>query len=324
MTMPPSTDVLSDAMLQTAADWHFRLRAAPQDMDLQSTFESWLAQDLRHAEAWLLAQRAWSLAGETGAMVTPVTAAAPATRRHRSLAALALAACLALLLLWPGIGWWGADYSTGTAQTRNVALADGSTLLLDAGSAADTVFDATRRSVTLLRGEAYFAVAPDAARPFTVRAGELSITVTGTAFSVGLTERSISVALAHGSVKLQHEGRGEEILLRPGERVEIERGSGAVQTAPVDPAAIAAWRNGRLAVQDVALGDVVAAIRRHHRGLILIPDETLLARKVTGVFDLQDVPRALQTLAGPYGARVDQYSPYVIVFNSLNPPAQKN
>lgn len=323
MTMPPSPDVLSDATLQTAADWHFRLRAAPQDLDLQSSFESWLAQDLRHAEAWLLSQRAWSLAGETGAMVTPLSAAAPATRRHRRLAPLALAACLALLL-WPGVGWLGADYSTGTAEIRDVALADGSTLLLDAGSAADAVFDATRRSVTLLRGEAYFAVAPDAARPFTVRAGELTVTVTGTAFTVGLTERSVSVALAHGSVKLQRESGGEEILLRPGERVEVERGGGAVQTAPVDPAAIAAWRNGRLAVQDAVLGDVVAAIRRHHRGLILTPDENLLARKVTGVFDLQDAPRALQTLAGPYGAKVDQYSPYLIVFTALKPPVQKN
>jgi len=329
MTMPHSTDAFPatdavpdpDAALHAAADWHFRLRAAPQDQDLQQSFESWLAQDPRHAEAWLLAQRGWSLAGETGAMSRAV---APAQPRRRTAAALALAASLALLLLWPVATRYAADYSTGTAQQREVTLEDGSTLLLDADSAVDARFDAARRAVTLLRGEAYFEVASDAVRPFTVRAGDLTVTVTGTAFSVGMTDRQTSVALAHGAVKLQRDGSSEDMALRPGERVQIERSSGAVQVSAIDPAIIAAWRNGRLAVQDVALGDVVAAIRRHHGGVILTPDEALLGHKVTGVFDLQDAPRALQALAGLYGARVAQYSPYLIVFSALPPTAQKN
>jgi transmembrane sensor len=328
MTMPHSTDAFPaadavpdpDAVLQAAAGWHFRLRAAPRDQELQSSFENWMAQDPRHAEAWLLAQRGWSLAGETGAMNH---AAAPAQTRRRTAAALALAACLALLL-WPVATRYAADYSTATAQQREVALDDGSTLLLDADSAVDVRFDPVRRAVTLLRGEAYFEVASDAARPFTVRAGDLTVTVTGTAFSVGMTDRQTSVALVHGAVKLQRDGGSEDMALRPGERVQIERSSGAVQVGAIDPAIIAAWRNGRLAVQDVALGDVVAAIRRHHHGLILTPDEVLLGRKVTGVFDLQDASRALQALAGLYGARVEQYSSYLIVFSALPPTVQKN
>jgi len=320
MTMPHHPDALPDAALQTAADWYVRLRAAAPDSELQLSFERWLAQDPRHAEAWLLAQRAWSLAGETGAMVC---AAAPAPSRRRTVAALALAACLALLLLWPVAARYAADYSTGTAQQREIALDDGSTMLLDAGSAADTTFSASQRSVTLLHGEAYFAVAPDAARPFTVRAGDLGVTVTGTAFTVSLSERSIGVALAHGGVTLRRDG-GEEIVLRPGERLDLDRASGVARIGRVEIASIGVWRNGRLVVQDAALGDVVAAIRRHHRGLILTPDEALLARKVTGVFDLQDAPRALQALADLYAAKVDQYSPYLIVLKPLSPVTQKN
>ncbi len=320
MTMPHHPDALPDAALQTAADWYVRLRAAPPDSELQLSFERWLAQDPRHAEAWLLAQRAWSLAGETGAMVC---AAAPAPSRRRTVAALTLAACLALLLLWPVAARYAADYSTGTAQQREIALDDGSTMLLDAGSAADTTFSASQRSVTLLHGEAYFAVAPDAARPFTVRAGDLGVTVTGTAFTVSLSERSIGVALAHGGVPLGGEG-GEVFVLRPGERLDLDRASGVARIGRVEIASIGVWRNGRLVVQDAALGDVVAAIRRHHRGLILTPDEALLARKVTGVFDLQDAPRALQALADLYAAKVDQYSPYLIVLKPLSPVTQKN
>jgi transmembrane sensor len=321
MTMPPLDDALPEALLQAAAEWHFRLRAAPQDEVLQTGFDAWLAEDARHADAWLLAQRGWSLAGECDAMaVSP-----PAPRRMtRSLAAMVLlAACLGLALIWPDFTGFGADYSTGTGQSRAVALSDGSTIVLDAGSAVDAAIDAARRNITLRRGEAYFAVTPDAARPFVVRAGDLSVTVTGTAFSVGMTERSYTVAVAEGAVTVRH-GVQEAVALSPGERLEIDLKSGAVHVDAIDRAAIAAWRSGRLAVQDAALGDVVSAIRRHHRGLILTPDPALLERKVTGVFDLRDAPRALQALAGPYGARVAQYSPYLIVFSDINSSPRKN
>lgn len=324
MTMPPLDDALPEALLQAAAEWHFRLRAAPQDEALQVGFDAWLAEDARHADAWRLAQRGWSLAAECDAMAAPAFAPVPPVPRRmpRSLAAMVLAACLGLALIWPGFTGFGADYSTGTGQVRDVALSDGSTIALDAGSAADATFDASRRTVTLRRGEAYFAVTSDAARPFVVRAGDLTVTVTGTAFTVGMTERSYTVTVAEGAVTVQH-GVQDAVALSPGERLEINLKSGAGRVDAIDRAAIAAWRSGRLAVQDAAIGDVVSAIRRHHRGVILTPDPALLDRKVTGVFDLRDAPRALQALAGPYGARVAQYSPYLIVFSDINPSPRK-
>ncbi|WP_341908846.1 FecR domain-containing protein [Ferrovibrio terrae] len=326
MTMPPLDDALPEALLQAAAEWHFRLRAAPQNEALQVGFDAWLAEDARHADAWLLAQRGWSLAAECDAMAISVLAPPqPEPRRMtRSLAAMALlAACLGLALIWPDFTGFGADYSTGTGQSRDVALSDGSTIVLDASSAVDAAVDAARRNITLRRGEAHFAVTPDAARPFVVRAGDLTVTVTGTAFTVGMTERSYTVAVAEGAVTVRH-GMHDAVALSPGERLEIDLKSGAAHIDAIDRAAIAAWRSGRLAVQDAALGDVVSAIRRHHRGVILTPDANLLDHKVTGVFDLRDAPRALQALAGPYGARVVQYSPYLIVLYDINPSPRKN
>ncbi len=62
-----------------------------------------------------------------------------------------------------------------------------------------------------------------------------------------------------------------------------------------------------------AIGDVVAMLGRYHRGMIVLRDETLAARRVTGVYDLADPVAALRTAIKPHAGVVDAYTPYVLV-----------
>ncbi len=57
------------------------------------------------------------------------------------------------------------DYSTQVAEIRELPLGDGSVLTLGAQSALDVRFTETERIVRLDRGEAFFSVAHNAARP---------------------------------------------------------------------------------------------------------------------------------------------------------------
>ncbi|WP_370155937.1 FecR domain-containing protein [Ferrovibrio sp.] len=319
----PADHGLAQAM-DAAADWYFRLQESPRDPELRDALQDWLETDPLHPHAWALAQKAWALTGEAVQMTAAPDFMRPTGMQQRGgrnrirQGFFAVAACLALAaMLLPLLPDWGADYAAGRHEQRGIALTDGSAVMLGAGSAIDAAFDNGRRGVSLLRGEAFFEVRPDAARPFVVEAGALTVTVTGTAFDVAVSDRSYRVAVASGSVRvaLREPGGMTEIGLAPGQRVTVDRASGTMARDSVDPAEVALWRSGRLVVRDMAFADVVDALRRQYRGFILVPSDALAERRVTGVYDMGDPARALRMLAGTYGATVTQYTPFLLVLS---------
>lgn len=327
-----------DAGLIEATDWLLRLEAAPHDPALVRAFEAWLEESDTHRDAFARASRAWRLAGEVPPAYAhlwqpnaPRRAAAPPfarastrpaparTRRWRAVAAVtALAACLLALLFHPALLLrLQADYITATGASRTLALADGSTVELGAGSALAVDLTEHRRKVRLLAGEAFFDVRPDPARPFVVDAGGIDVEVIGTAFNVRLSSSTTSVELARGAVALAYvtEDARSHARLAPGQMAVVDRRTGMVETSPIAPDDIAAWRSGRLFVQDAAIGAVVEQIQRYHGAWISLPDSALAAQKVTGLYDLHDPDRALRALVQPYGGTVREISPLVRVLS---------
>jgi transmembrane sensor len=76
------------------------------------------------------------------------------------------------------------SYSTGPSEHRLIELPDGSSVTLGARTELSTHYTASRRVIFLERGEAWFAVAHNPTRPFTVLAGGGAITAIGTQFDV--------------------------------------------------------------------------------------------------------------------------------------------
>ena len=65
-----------------------------------------------------------------------------------------------------------------------MTLADGSKLHLNTNSVVTVDFSSTARNIVLLKGEAHFEVAHDTSRPFSVTAGNNTVTAVGTAFNM--------------------------------------------------------------------------------------------------------------------------------------------
>jgi transmembrane sensor len=324
--MVPGKERGPDPVLEQAMDWLLRVEAAPDDTRLRAAARAWADADAAHAEAWALVWKTWTLTGhaqpihaEDWIPAAPPTPAPSLWRRRIAPAALALAACLALVLAAPALLLsLAADHLTGAGETRDIVLDDGSVVHLGADSAISIAFTPERRAVELLAGEAYFEVVPDASRPFMVGAADFTVTVTGTAFDVGITARSLSVAVAEGRVRVApfDEGGATPVELRPGDRLTVDRRTGGGVLASVPPGDVAAWRQGRLIAEDVAFADVVEAIGRYHPGAIVVADDSLNEHRMTGAYDLDDPVRALRALAGPYGARVREITPYLIVVSA--------
>ncbi len=233
----------------------------------------------------------------------------PRTRRicrAWGIAATALAACVALYFLPALKLHLQADHLTGVAELREITLEDGSVVALMPAVPLRCATRPPRREVALLAGQAFFQVVSAVDHPFVVVAGDVTVTVTGTAFDVRTLERRAIVAVQSGAVEVAT-SRGEQTAtLKRGERLAIA-GSGPFARSEIGPDDIASWRQHRLVVDGDLLSDVIKELdrhhRRHHRVFAIAP----WRHGDHGVFDLRRPFEALQAIARSQRASVTDY-----------------
>ncbi len=320
-----ATGETGDRALEAAMDWLLEIQAAPDDDALRARFEAWLAADPAHPPAWDRARRAWDIVDQ----VPPVHVAMPEeTARRRpsprfrpyrtGLAAAAMAACLALMFGPSILLELRADHATATGELRTVTLEDGSRVELGPRSAIGTDYAEDRRHVTLLAGEAWFDVKSDPGRPFTVRSAGVDTTVLGTAFEVRLAPRAATVSVARGLVGVRADlGDGHvDTRLQPGESVTVALETGAATRAAMPLDAVASWREGLLYADGVTLAEMVERIRHYQRGWIVVADDRLAERRVTGLYDARDPDQALLALVQASGGRVRHITPLLTILSA--------
>ena len=122
-----------------------------------------------------------------------------------------------------------------------------------------TDFSAGERRVTLLRGEAWFAVAPDVARPFSVETAAGTATALGTAFDVSIQGARTEVTVTEHRVRLS--GAGPSVIVEEGAQSAFAPGVAAVAPYSVDTDHVTAWRRGKLIFDDKPLAEVLAISR---------------------------------------------------------------
>jgi RNA polymerase sigma factor (sigma-70 family) len=180
----------------------------------------------------------------------------PRTGRRRLLGALLgvsglLVGAPLLMSLWQRqVPQWQQAMSTPRGRLARHRLPDGSDITLDADSRVVATFYGARRELQLLRGAAYFAVAHDAGRPFSVRAAGTLVTVLGTRFSVelegGADAPAVLVTVESGRVRVQpdHAAPGD-VELGPGDSLSVTTDAAAgTPNLHRGKADAAPWREG--------------------------------------------------------------------------------
>lgn len=308
--------VPTPAQEQAALAWLSLLHDRPSAGD-QLTFSRWLRADPAHAEAYAQAQVVWELsegparvlADEEVLALQGYLDAMGRPRRSPVLrwsAALAMAACL-LLMVSLGTGWqaqrWlddlGADHVSAPGEIRTVTLADQSQVTLDADSAIAVDFSHGERRVQLRRGAGIFSVSHTGA-PFVVAAENGEARVLGTQFEVRLQPHGAQVTVLSGRVGVTASRDGEPQILTAGQQVAYGEGAAAKLLA-VDSEAQLAWRQGWLTYYKSTLAEVVEDLRRYYPGRIVLLNDELAARKVSGSFPSKDPQAVLNSLQGVLG-----------------------
>ena len=237
---------------------------------LHGVSRSTIERDLQRAQGAVQAAIAQWHGGAAGAASRTLP-----TGRRRLLGALLGAGGLLVGAPWLIGLWrqqvppWQQAMSTPRGQLARHRLPDGSALTLDADSRVLASFDGARRALQLVRGAAFFAVAHDAGRPFSVRAAGTQVTVLGTGFAVELAGSAdtpvVLVTVEHGRVRVQPDvTRPDAVVLGPGDALGITADvAGRMPHLHRGQADAAPWRDGWLSFSRTPLGQAAERISRY-------------------------------------------------------------
>lgn len=145
-----------------------------------------------------------------------------------------------------------------------ITLPDGTNVWLNANSSISypTAFTGKERNVSIT-GEAYFEVAGEANRPFTVKVNQMEVLVLGTHFNINAyaDESTINTTLLEGAV-LVRAGDAAKLLM-PGKQSRVNAaGDKVIDVRRVDVNNAIAWKNGYFSFDDADIPTVMRQLSR--------------------------------------------------------------
>ncbi len=326
---PASFSSSTPSLRETAGLWWVRQQAGLTAAE-QAEFAAWLGADQLHASAYAEAEAAWNLlhfprrAGQSAEALAGLQARSR-MRRRRVARVFSLGGIAATFVLWAVVSLQSPSLppnpqprSTIAVRPDRQALADGSTVELNANAKIDVQFTPDRRTVHLLGGEALFTVAKDSTqRPFVVVAPGVEVKADGTVFSVRVDSTAVKVLVTEGRVivtDLSTQRRTLGLALRAaaaadvvldascGMSVPFSDGDDSADAPAVDTftaeevAAALAWREKRLEFTGTPLADAVAMFNRQTALQLELADVSTGEVQLTGIFWSDDVEAFVRLL----------------------------
>jgi len=305
-----------------AAIWLERRDREGWDTEQQAAMEAWFEESPAHRLAYLRLYAAWNYADRLAAMRRPRFGRLMSSGRKIGPAALKVAAACAVVAAF---GMAALDYSakpqtqafeTPVGGHETLKLADGSRIELNTSTKVRVSLGAGQRQVWLDRGEAYFEVQHNTARPFTVVTGNHRVTDLGTKFVVRAEGDSLRVALLEGRARFETESvwnQPQSVLLTPGEVVIATRSSLSMERQPArlldDDLG---WRHGMLIFDRTPLADVVAQFNRYNAKKLSVCGPAA-QMKIDGTFPANNIDDFLHLARAVLGLKVEQQPDVVVL-----------
>jgi transmembrane sensor len=316
---------------EEAARWFAHLQSEAATDGDWLTFERWLQAAPAHAQAYERLERLWvdldyaPLARELGGR--PMVAARrvlplrPSTRgpgrRVWIGAAAAIAASLAVVV---GLGLHPSTlgsqtYETKPGETRDITLADGSHIRLNAASKITVSLGRDARRVQMADAEAVFDVTHDARRPFLIGVGDRQVRVVGTQFNLRHRDASVDLTVSRGTVEVRPADAldSQPTRVTVGQELTHTEGQDAQLLKVADQSSAFAWTNGQLIYKDQPLSDVAADLSRRFAVPVRTADARTAALRFSGVLVTDNEPDVLRRLAAYAPLRVERTSDAIIL-----------
>ncbi|MBI5381713.1 MAG: FecR domain-containing protein [Opitutae bacterium] len=343
MSASSQSDHSPSELIEAAAATWLSLRDRGMTSAETAEFVRWLQQDPQHAAIFSELDSVWKDFDRLGAVPAPASTPgapdanllAPRHRRHvhrtfqwSVFGAVAAAAIILLVVVQLRQPRHTAETAVGAFQ--KIDLPDGSIAQLNTDSAIDTAFTKSERRVRIVRGEVFFSVSKDPARPFIVTVGSVAVRAVGTAFNIRQRETAVEVLVTEGRVRVDDARLGQSLLPPPpsaapnesallvaGERAVVPvPAASSTPTRPVTaivekvatPAAqrALAWQERRLEFDAVPLAEVAREFNRYNRQQLVVADAPLAAKRFSGAFRADGYESLVRLLEEDFGVAVSR------------------
>ena len=243
----------------------------------------------------------------------------PPRRRRRWPLALAATLLLGAAL---GLGWRQSAtvppvaYASTTGSLRPLALADGSRATLSSDSRIDVALSRARRQIDLQRGEAFFEVSKDPARPFVVASGARRVIAVGTRFAVRRDADALRVVVTEGMVRLESAAHPQAPpTLLPAGSIALAGPHGVLvrRVALAEAERALDWRNGYLTFDDTPLQAAVAEFNRYNTVKLRVADANAGALRVGGNFRWSNTEAFVRLLEQGFPIRAERQGDQVLL-----------
>ncbi len=297
-----------------AAQWLRRRTLEEWGEAEEAALNAWLEQDIANKVAYWRLKAAWGRADRLAALrrdkiVAPHLPKGPA-RAMKIAAVIALTAVTAT-----AANFWlnstdrtgGAVYSTALGERKTIALTDGSEIELNTDTAIRFASAPALKTVTLLKGEAYFQIRHDPKRLFVIEAAGHRITDIGTKFRVRKDNARLEVALLEGEVRFDSaDGRVKPLSMKPGDVVIATAHSAAVMRQPRREIADSlGWRSGMIVFRHTTLAEAAAEFNRYNANKIVIADNASAKLTINGTFQTGDIAAFADAAHAVFGLHVN-------------------
>ncbi|WP_298673103.1 FecR domain-containing protein [uncultured Sphingomonas sp.] len=310
--MNPESLADRDRLRSEAVRWYVERLSGDMTLEDEHRFLDWLDRSPAHRKAYRTVDRAWLITGmakDDPALSDSRAQLASAAPMRVAPNRLRLFATAASILLAVGIGssaiapYLVGDhdgqvqaFQTATGQRTTITLPDGSIVTLDSQTAMRFTDLAEERRVELFRGRAFFKVAHNPSRPFTVTAAGKRVRAIGTAFEVSVDRGEMAVVLAEGKVRVEEVQKtangtdmtaGRQLVVSPNRQWTV---------STVDVKKEIGWTEGRLIFMRDPLAKAIEEVNRYSTRKLTFKDGQIPDKEIVGVFSAGDVESFITAL----------------------------
>lgn len=223
-------------------------------------------------------------------------------------------------------------YVTRIGEQKQITLSDGSSVHLNTGTELLVDMSDRARRLLLLRGEAFFDVARDENRNFTVVLEDRAISVLGTEFNIQKMSDGFVLSVAEGEVAVhpvaelamknaplvvdgvsQDKTDAAHRRVRSGWIVDFKGDDATLVARQGSIAAMSGWRTGIINFVDVPLVTVVKELNRYSAKKIIIEDAAVMNRPVSASIRIDSIQATLKALAAGFSLEIVHNFDYIVI-----------
>ncbi len=237
----------------------------------------------------------------------------PAIRRYAVAAAIAVFALLGSFIYQQLTAPTLIGESFATTEIIN--LSDGSTVTLRPYSALFAIDVSGKSAEYKLSGEAYFEVAHDPSRTFSVRTAQSEVRVLGTRFILSDWGNTSTVYLQEGRIQYTALSNLQSVQLEPGQSSSVSETTAAPEVSFSEEAPFTDWLNNELVFQNKPVQSVFSELE-HHFNISIEAQPAILQETLSGSIPLDNLDSVLSDLGLVLGGTFSETGQNSYVFKS--------